>query len=347
MAACGGGGGGNGGGGVQPGTGGLSISLGDAPLDNLVKFEITVANITLNPGNVDVLPEPFEIELTSLDLNPQLIRLASNIPAGNYTSITIQFSNPEIKFCPDPPTACTEQNIQEVNPPLQNVSVTINVNFSIANGQTSAVVVDFDLRASVIQSGNTITGVNPTLTAQVINVPGEVDEFEAEGRVVSVNRTSDIAGTFVLELFENCQQVTFTVDASTEFEDFDDTQLADSFASLAADQFVEVEADLRSDGTLVAKEVELEDEDGEEEAEGLVLSVERDGGGNATSFTLLLHDVAPCSAALPTDDTITVTISSLNPPQFNVDEEGDDDDSEAGSRFNDPSDLAVGQRVEV
>ncbi|MGH9861831.1 MAG: DUF5666 domain-containing protein, partial [Candidatus Acidiferrales bacterium] len=187
----------------------------------------------------------------------------------------------------------------------------------------------------------------PTLTAQIINVPGEVDEFEAEGRVVSVNRTSDTAGTFVLELFENCQQVTFTVDASTEFEDFDDTELADSFASLAADQFVEVEADLRSDGTLVAKEVELEDEDGEEEAEGLVLSVERDGGGNATSFTLLLHDVAPCSAALPTDDTITVTISSLTPPQFNVDEEGDDDDSEAGSRFNDPSDLAVGQRVEV
>ena len=346
MTAC--GGGSSPAGGVQSGTGALAISMGDGPLDNLVKFEITVVNITLNPGNVSVLPQPVEIELTSLALEPQLIRLASNIPAGNYTSITIQFSNPEIKFCPDPPTACTEQNIQEISPPLQNVSVTINVNFSITGDATSAVVVDFDLRSSVVGgTSGPITGVNPMLTAQVINVSGEPDEVEAEGRVVSVNRTSDTAGTFVLELFENCQQTTFTVDSSTAFEDFNEVELANSFASLVADQFVEVEADLRSDGTLLAKKVELAEESDNEEIEGLVLSVQRDGGGAATSFTLLAQQAVPCTATIPTDDTITVTVSSSSPPAFRIDANEEEESAIDSNLFNDPTDLAVGQKVEV
>lgn len=349
LAACGGGGGGAASPppGVNLGTGSAIVQMQDAPLDNLVKFEITVVSITLNPGNVSVLASsnPVEVELTSLQLQPQLIRLAPSITAGNYTSITLQFSNPEIKFCPDPPTACTPQSIQEVNPPLQAMSVTKNVNLTVVQGTTLGLLIDFDLRASVV-GGTTgpITGVNPMFTVSVVNVAAEADEFEATGRVVSVNRASATSGTFVLEVFENCQQVTLNVDSSTQFEDFSEETLADSFESLAANQMVEAEADVRSDGTLLAKKVELEDTSNAEEVEGVIVGVTRDGGGAVSSFTLVAQGVVPCSATSPTNDTLTVNISSSNLPDFKIDE---DEFSVSSNLFDDPSDLSVGQKVEV
>ena len=330
--------------GTNPGTGSAVVQMQDAPLDNLVKFEITLVSITLNPGNVSVVSSPVEVELTSLQLQSELIRLASNVTAGSYTSVTIQFSNPEIKFCPDPPTACTPQSIQEVNPPLQAMSVTKDASINIPNGGSVGLLIDFDLRASIV-GGVTgpITGVNPVFTVSVVNVGAQQDELEATGRVVSVNRTSATSGSFVLEVSENCQQVTLTVDASTVFEDFSEASLANSFESLAANQMVEAEADVRLDGTLLAKEVELEDTENEEKAEGVIVGVSRGVGGDVTSFTLVAHEVVPCSAAALTDDTITVTIGATL-PEFRIDE---GELSVDPSLFDDPSDLSVGQKVEV
>jgi len=339
LAGCGGGGGSDTTAppSASPGSGSVAVSFQDAPLDNLVKFEITVVSITLNPGNVSVLPSPKEIELTSLQLKPQLVRLATNIPAGTYTSVTLQLQDAEIKFCPEPPAACTEQSVQEVEI-NQTFVVSRNVNFTVTSGQTLGLLIDFDLAASVIQTSNTITGLNPTITVTVVNVGGKDDEFEAAGRVVSVNRQSSTAGTFVLEVFGPCQQVTVTVDADTEFDDFDD-----DFNSLAANQIVEVEADLRPDGSLLAEEVELEDFEQGNEAEGVIISVERDGTTlEVNSFTLVLHRVLPCSATPPSNDLLTVAVNSST--QFRIDDDGLSINS---SLFDDRTDLDVGQKVEV
>ena len=82
--------------GVVPQTqlGSLLIQVQDAPVDNLLKFEITVDSIELNPGNVVALSTPAEIELTSLQLTTDTIRLATDIPAGTYTSATFTFPMP-------------------------------------------------------------------------------------------------------------------------------------------------------------------------------------------------------------------------------------------------------------
>ena len=77
----------------QSQLGSLLIQVQDAPVDNLLKFEITVDSIELNPGNVVALSAPAEIELTSLQLTTDTIRLAPDIPAGTYTSATFTFSN--------------------------------------------------------------------------------------------------------------------------------------------------------------------------------------------------------------------------------------------------------------
>lgn len=336
LAACGGGSNSSTPPGVLPGSGSLIIQAQDAPLDNLVKFEITVVSIVLNPGSVQVLPQPVELELTSLQMTPELIRLA-NVPAGSYSSITVQFSEPEIKFCPATPPC---DPVQEIEPPLQNVTVTVNQTFSVVADTTSGLLLDLDLAASVVTNAATgaIEGVDPVLTASIINITGDLDEFEAKGQVVSVSRTSSTAGTFVLEAFGNCQQVTITVDSTTEFEDFTP---ANSFENLAANQIVEVEADVRSAGTILADTVELEEGSVEDEAEGIITSVTRDAGG-ATSFKLVAHEVIPCSAAALANDIITVTVDANT--QFRIDE---DDLPVDTALFNDRRDLEVGQKVEV
>ena len=328
-------------------TGSLLIQAQDAPVDNLLKFEITLDSIVLNSteGNVEAVNQPVEIELTSLQLTTDLIRLVPNIPARTYTSATFTFSNAEVKFCPDPAVepVCDETTLIEVDPlPLQNTSATVNVNLIITANTTAALLVDFDLAASLLSNATTITGVNPILTATLRDVQIEGDELEEEGRVVSINSTSPNSGTFVLEPFSSCQNITITVDANTAFEDFDEAQtpLPNSFDSLAVNQFVDVDADLELNGDLVSTEVELEDEDQEEEAEGVILTVDTGAG----EFTLLAKEVVPCSAAALPGDIITVTVDLLALPEFSVDE---DDLTVDVTLFDQLSDLTPGQIVEV
>ena len=330
------------------GSGALSGSLAlfgqDAPLDNLVKFEITVTGITLNPGNVQVsLPAGgVRLELTSLQITTDLIRLDQNIPAGTYTSVDLTLANPEIKFRDETTGAIVE--LEDTQLPLQTSSVTINVSFSIAQGQLTALLFDFDLRAMVItDAGGNITGVNPSgnIAVSLVNVAGDVGEFEDEiGRVVSVNATDS---TFVFEPFSSCQQVTITTDISTVFEDF--APLANVFASLQVDQIVEVDADLRVDGTFLAEKVEFEDDTMEDEIEGLIVSLTRNTGPSQDSFDLVLFDVAPCTATLPADDIFTVNVSTTpGVVDFRIDE---DDLSVDPALFDGPEDLEVGQKVDV
>ncbi len=334
-------------------SGSLAVFGQDAPLDNLVKFEITVTGITLNPGNVQVsLPAGgVRLELTSLQITTDLIRLDQNIPAGSYTSVDLTLANPEIKFrissgtCPDGSAG----PICEVEPPLQTSSVTINVSFSIAEGQLTALLFDFDLRAMVVTdlATDAITGIDPagSITISLVDVAGDVGEFEDEiGRVVSVNATNQ---TFVFEPFSGCQQVTITTDISTVFEDFGRASppLVDEFASLQVDQIVEVDADLRVDGTFLAEKVEFEDDITEDEIEGLIVDVTRDPGtGNVTQFQLVLFDVAPCTATLPADDIFTVNVPTDGSVRFRIDE---DDLTLDPALFDGPEDLEVGQKVDV
>lgn len=338
------------------GSGALSGSLAlfgqDAPLDNLVKFEITVTGITLNPGNVQVsLPaEGVRLELTSLQMTTDMIRLDQNIPAGAYTSVTLTLANPEIKFRNE-----TTGNIVEVFPTLQTSSVTVNVSFSIAEGQLTALLVDFDLRAMVVTdptNNDAITGINPdgnipdgNIAISRVDVAGDVGEFEDEiGRVVSINATDS---TFVFEPFSSCQQVTITTDISTVFEDFGKATppLANAFASLQDEQIVEVDADLRVDGTFLAEKIEFEDDAMEDEIEGLIIAVSRDSGGSVTQFNLVLFDVAPCTATLPADDIFTVNVPTDGSVRFRIDEDGFLIPFNVS--FADPGDLEVGQKVDV
>jgi hypothetical protein len=340
-----GGGGDDSGGGTPPPTateGTLLVQITDAPLDNLVKFEITVVSIVLDPGGVEVLPNPVRVELTGLQLSTAVLRLADTVPVGSYNSVTIQFSDPEIKFCPELPALCS--NPTEIEPTLTNSTVEKDVSFSISGSSGAALLIDFDLEASVEtnQLGG-IIGVDPQFSITSEDLGAEDAEFEAKGTVLDITRDTSTAGSFVLEVFGSCQRITVTVDGVTEFEDFDEAGLSNNFEGLAVDQVVEVEADADSEGPIFANVVELEEPDDDEEAEGTIIAESRNASGDVTQFLLLAQELATCASGVLTDDMITVTVDGNT--ELAVDE--DELSGLSSSFFDDPSELAVGQKVEV
>ncbi|HXE75896.1 MAG TPA: DUF5666 domain-containing protein [Candidatus Xenobia bacterium] len=321
-----------------PGGGGgsASIFVTDQPADDVTKVELTVTGIVFNPGNVSVLPQPKELEVTKLQLKQEFFRLASNVPAGSYTSIVFTFAPmAEIQFFNS-----GTGSIQEVNVPVSPATETINTSFTITAGQTTGLLIDFNVPASLVVNGQgIITAIDPVMTASVVT-PAPDDFDEVVGRVVSVTTASN---TFVFEPFESCQQVTVSVNAGTEFEDFDEQGLANSFSSLMAGQIVEVEADLQSNGTILAEEVELEDNEVEDEAEGLIISVTRNATDEVTQFVMTPLETVPCSAAELTANTITVDVPASG-VEFRIDEE---DLPVSSNLFDNRTKLDVGQMVEV
>ena len=340
-----GGGGDDSGGSTPPPTGtqgGLLVQITDLPLDNLIKFEITVVSIELDPGNVEVLPQPVRVELTGLQLSKAVLRLAETVPVGSYNRVTIQFSDPEIKFCPDLLGDCS--NPTEIEPTLTNSTVEKTVSFSISGTSGTALLIDFDLEASIETDGvGNIIGVDPQVTCTTQSLGAEDDEFEAKGRVLDITRDTSTTGSFVLEAFGSCQRITVTVDGITEFEDFDEAGLSNTFESLAVDQVVEVEADADAEGPIFANVVELEEPDDDEEVEGTIISEVRSAGGDVTEFTLLAQELATCALGVLTDDMITVTVTGST--ELAVDE--DDLSALSVDSFKERSELAVGQKVEV
>lgn len=319
-------------------TGSLVVFGQDAPLDDLVKFEISVTSVVLNPGGVTALSDPVRVELTSLQLDKDLIELAENVPTGTYTNLTISFADPEIKLR-NPATG----EITTVEPPLQSASVTVNLTFSVVTDQATGLLVDFDLQASVqTDAAENITGVNPVLTVELVSLDAQAGELEdVPGRVVSVNRTDSTSGTFVLEVFPTCVQLNVTVDPSTVFEDF---PAPADFDSVKADQIVEIDADVQADGTLLLEKVELENELMEEEIEGLIVQVTRDDFGQVTDFKVVPLAFFSCTGTPPAADTITVSFSTDPATEFRIDDEGLPVNS---SLFDEPADLGRGQDVEV
>jgi len=336
-----------------PGTssGSVALFVRDAPMEELVEFEITVTDVIFDPGTVSVLSQPVRLELTSLQLTSAMIHLAlQSVPEGLYSSVTVMLLDPRISFCPDPPATCTDQTVQEIVLAVNPSKSTSTINFGVTSNQVTALLLDFDLRAMVVTntmdiSGDVI-GFDPfgNIPVTVLDVAGNPGEFEDEvGRVVSVNAT---ASSFVFEPFASCEQLTIATDVATQFAAFDRISLTNTFSSLLAGQVVEVNADLKIDASLVAEKVEFEDDAMEDETQGFITDVTRATGPSQDSFGLVLLDVTPCTATLPLVEIARVDVSTLlGVVDFRIDDDGFTTVDPA--LFDGAEDLVAGQKVSL
>ncbi len=256
----------------------VAIKIGDAPVDSIVSFEVTVNSIVLNQqggGTVTVLNTPTRIELTHLGGTVETLSLL-NIPQGTYISAAVSLSNPEVEII-------SGGQVVELNASLSSATVTVNFNPAITIGPTPMVLsFDLDLGASVVISGNNAT-INAAFTVTASPVPAhnnQDDEEEGEIDDLTGRVTAITGNSFTIAVSQTATTLTFATDANTEFE-----SPLTGIGSLLVGMLVEVDAVTLADGSLLAKEVEAEDADIDLEVEGLVTDVT---GAPPTSFQMVV-----------------------------------------------------------
>jgi hypothetical protein len=242
---------------------------------------------------------------------------AAGVPPGNYSQLQMTLANPQlvtIDTSSSPPTSVPIA----ATVPTSSFTVPISPALTVASSTTSGLLVDFNLWQSLQVDGNgQLTGtVYPQFTIGATTTSGGiVGEADSLYGVVQGTSTtglpSGFTGSFTLTTADGVGQTyTVLVNGSTVFEGDGVSGLGD----LAANSFIEVDAVVNTSGQIVAQTVDVEEQTSTSSRLsaflGKVLSVTRDGSGNATSFTLLVDDEIPgMSGTIPLHSGLNVTVT--------------------------------------
>jgi hypothetical protein len=310
---------------------------------SILSFEVTVTRAVLQPGNVNLVTTPIEIEVKRLEVEAALLNTI-NVPAGTYNSIDITFSNPEVTFRNDTGASiagCAVGAVCEIKP---TVTATVSYNgapFPLTIAANTPVGLLVDINLSNIISSTLGVDFNATGAVTLTNLPpvqgtGQIEELEDLKGIVTAKDAAN--NQFTLQLGSTGQSLTISVDANTVFKDFDDLGcMTANFACVAVGQAVEVDVRLLAGGALLAKKVEAEDNDNEEELEGIITKI-----NSPTQFEMVLVDDFKNVPGLDIGQTIVVNlVGSLS---FRIDDKGL---PVVSTDFDQASDLLVGQKVEI
>lgn len=286
---------------ATPATSGTQtlVNMGDTPVDRVVDLEITVTSIVLTDtggGTVSVLSSPTRIELTHLAGTVEPISL-SKVPPGTYTKATIKVANPEVEFVND------AGQVVEAAVTLTTDTATVNFSPSLTIGSVPTVLnFDFDVAASLtLNTTNNTATITPTFTVSTSAVAAQNQQDDESGEM------EDLTGTvtnvsppnFTISVQQTAQNLTFITDSNTQFEGIA------GVSALTNGMIVEVDAVTQADGSLLAKEVEVEGINGME-LEGLVTSVT---GVPVTQFQMVVQDEESAGSMPALGSTVTVNVT--------------------------------------
>jgi Domain of unknown function (DUF5666)/Domain of unknown function (DUF4382) len=315
----------------------------DAPVSSVVAFNITIDKIMLNTGttngssSVTVLSTPTAVDFGRLVGLRSLLGFNTVAP-GTYGSATITFeaANPApsinyVDLTTTPPSLGTAAGVLSTS--------TVTVAFPAgkplivgANG-LAGLHMDFDLRDSLAidSTGNLIINngqiaVNPVVNVMAVAASDELGEIsDFVGNVVSVNTAGN---SFVLQGPYGFQLMV-DVNASTQYNG------SNSLSTLAANNVVAVQGTMQSDGSLMAKAVELITTD-LAFISGRILAV-----NPGPTVTMFVGEELGTSASIPVDSVYTVNLSAVT--KYDICFIGN---SFTNQVFNGTS-LVVGQRIFV
>ena len=145
---------------VDNGTGTVNIFLTDAPLDlaGVTSVNVTLTSVVLFPedsdssgemttlaGNLDamtpvvIVSHPATFDLLTLPGGATALLGTDEVPAGSYQRIRLEVSSADLIY-PDGTTAPLK---------IESGKVDVPIRFSVAQDETTGVVLDFDAAASV------------------------------------------------------------------------------------------------------------------------------------------------------------------------------------------------------
>jgi hypothetical protein len=346
LAACGGGTS------VSPGPPGakaapVSLTLRDAPPTGVtvLSFELTVVDAVLQPGNVSLLTDPIKVEVEHLQVDSLLLNTKEAAP-GNYTSIDVMVSNPELTIKNDTGASlgpnCATGAICELSLPLSPAKVTISFSpsLTLTTGMPIGLELDLDLANSIPSNLANITPTFKVSQIAAVQGTGELEELDdVVGMVTAIDTTNK---TFTLQPSEGGNSLTIGVDANTRFKDFDEVGcMTADFSCVMMGQMLEVSAKLMDGGMLVATKVSIENEDhNPEELRGILVAL-----SGMNQFQLVVLDEQPNIQNLSVGMPITVNV--LPNAQFSVQQGDSDQLSISGLSFSSFADLVVGQFIQI
>lgn len=245
---------------LSPAQGQFALMLTDAPA-NLDKAVVTVDRVDLVSDDAEDEVEEDEddgekegiITLTDTPRQMDLLQLQGGVtetladvtvPEGEYTQLRFVLGDENYVVWDDG----TKQTLQVPSAKQTGIKI-ILPKVEIENeGDQVEVTLDFDVEESFVEKGNGEYLFKPTVKVKHVFVNGQsVQTVEVDGEV------SDVSSESV-----SVDSIPFSITDRTEVEsDGDESSPAD----LQAGQVVDVEGTLLDDGTLEAREIEMEGDD--------------------------------------------------------------------------------------
>jgi hypothetical protein len=334
--------------GSNPSTAQLSLTIRDAPPQNVtvLAFQIQVTGAVLQPGNISLLPSgnSVQIELTQLQTEAALLSTKS-VPTGNYTSLALTFALPSLTILNSTNAAigsCAAGAVCHLSPTLSPASATFstgpNFPLTLLQGVPVGFEIDLDMN-SIIQPDLSLSLAAPnaiSLTQLPAAQPTTelADLGNVRGAVQSLG-----SNQFTLKS-ANGTLFTINVNNSTLFNFSANNCSANNFTCVAAGQILDVDLSLLGNGTFLAKFVELDQSAGQQVVEGMIVSV---SGNPPTSLQLVVHDKQPNIANISIGDLAAVNLQ--NAAAFGI--ASRNFTLPGGLSFASASDLIVGQEVQA
>jgi len=333
----------------------MSLSATDAPPAGVTvfSFEVTLTGATLTgtgiyANTIDLLggKGSQRIEVKHLETENAFLNL-TNVTPGNYTTLKLTFSNPELTFRNDSAAAiagCAPAAVCEIKP-AGTLTSTINGQFNPVMGTQTGVLLDFNLNTLLTQSlcVDFSTAGAISATQQAMSNQGDLERLDDLEGIVSATGNSQ----FTLQTSGN-GNVTVTLDANTQFEGFDLCTTANA-ACLLNGQSVEVDLALVASGSFLAKKIELHDEvaeAGDDELDGVISKID-----GPAQFEMVVIDELRSVTNVSVGDPITVMLTTTGSlTSFRVDTNGTSVPTALQQGFensHDTSQLIPGQTVQV
>lgn len=332
-------------------TGSVAVFGGDAPICNVLSFSVTITGGTLMPQGggtaVSVISsgQPVTVNFASLMGFMTVLNLSS-VPAGTYSQMTVTLSNPQMGVLDATKTPMAPSTMTAT---LTTANVTFDINpaLQVTANNTIGLHLDFDMFKSVqTDASGAVTGtVSPVFNASPMTPTmgdlGEIDDLHGiVQNVTNSSSNSAFTGSFTLEQGMMGKTFTVNVTSSTTFDG------VSGLSAMQTGTFAVVDTLVDTNGNLVAKEVNMEDMTNTQQNmgafTGTIMSVTRDGNGNATQFTMAVRGEYPgFQTMMPMMSSPSVSLTSNT--HFDI---SATDDNMAEMTFG-PSTMGVGQNVVV
>lgn len=293
----------------------MIVTASDAPLSNLLSASVTLSAATLSDGTntVPALSQAVTVELSSLGAIQEPIDL-TNVPFGNYTSVTLTVSSATVSYV----NAAGQITTAAATIPQPTITVALPQQLNVNSQDEVHLALAYNLANCFSITGNTVTFAQAVnTTAAPISAESSADTMvEATGQVASVSKSS-----VTIQSGDSGRQFVFAINSSTQLP------AGETLSNVSQGSIVRVQGQAQSDGSLLA--VQLTPESAgpgaggsgasggsgsgssggsqQQGANGIVVSVVTGSSGQVTSFTMAPRQEY---GGAPASTSLSVTLSS-------------------------------------